>query len=40
MGRDQVARVMRERGIQGVRRGKHPITHDKCEREQEADLIL
>lgn len=26
MGRDQVAGVMRELGIQGVRRGKHPIT--------------
>ncbi len=26
VGRDQVARVMRELGIQGVRRGKHPIT--------------
>ena len=25
-GRDQVAGVMRERGIQGVCRGKHPIT--------------
>lgn len=26
MGTDQVAGVMRELGIQGVRRGKHPIT--------------
>ena len=26
MGTDQVAGVMRDLGIQGVRRGKHPIT--------------
>ncbi|WP_394958027.1 IS3 family transposase [Scardovia wiggsiae] len=32
VGTDQVAGVMRDLGIQGVRGGKHPITHDKCER--------
>ena len=34
VGTDQVAGVMRDLGIQGVRGGKHPIAHDKCERNR------